>query len=476
MIFNDLLFILPRKPYEIEDQYWLYCLKTSVKLLPTFLSHLANIYILGKDYLYEQDVICADQGTLSDDKEVWVDKYSGYFIKKIDFDTEEGFTEEGFKLKTREKMEQDLGDAVLEQLSQPVTNVGLDNIETRKITNIITTISQSMGIDLSKEKDFIIRNVLNLHKSVIPDKKQYDEFIKQQQKLGKKKIPSFQEATDAPLLILIFVFILIGIQISVPSINTRKTFPGCIKSFTGYPIYDDDKTALLYIACIARGIKSGTPPWNSIQSFKRDKIAEKMERIINKYDILKIANIKEKIKEKVIYLKTEKQDIQIVQTDLQKLSGFFPPLVSFKINMSTDTDILKMNLIANLKSGSYMQQNQLLAIQSKIILFSLTIQEHIQKIIHKKIPLITNNAMEPFLENACCDETSTNIHKYFIDLDKSIKTYNTMVIELENILYDINSLSRAPLFFDPSDTKYKYPTIDAYFSKDTIYRSIYYIL
>ena len=34
------------------------------------------------------------------------------FIKKT-------LTEEGFKLKTREKLEQDLGDAVLEELNRP---------------------------------------------------------------------------------------------------------------------------------------------------------------------------------------------------------------------------------------------------------------------------------------------------------------------------------------------------------------------
>ena len=83
---------------------------------------------------------------------------------------------------------------------------------------------------------------------------------------------------DAPLLITTFVFILIAIQISIPSIKSRKTFPGCIKSFVGYPTYDDDKTALLYIACVARGIRSNSPPWNSIKLLKDSKIAEKMEK------------------------------------------------------------------------------------------------------------------------------------------------------------------------------------------------------
>ena len=460
-----------RKAFDIEDQYWLYCIKTSVKLLPTFISHLANIFVSGGDYLYEQDVVCADQGTLSDDSEAWVDKYSGYFIKKIDFDTEEGFTEEGFKLKTREKMEQDLGDAVLEQLAQPTTTVGLDNAETKKISNIINAITNVMSIDISKERDFIIRQVMNLYKSIIPNQKQYDKFIAQQEKEGKKNIPTYQEAVDAPILITTFVFILIAIQISIPSIKSRKTFPGCIKSFVGYPTYDDDKTAITYIACVAHGIRSNTSPWNSIKMFKPNKIVEKMEKIIQKNSILKISTIRERIKEKKRYLKTEKQDTIFIIIDQAKLSGFYPPLVPFKITVISNADSLKLTLIKNLKSGSYMQQDQLLSIKSKIIFFGLAIQEKIQKIVDKKAPLITNNASEPFLENACCDEQSTNIHKYFVDIDQSIITYNNIVTDLDNILYDINNLSRAPLFYDPNDTKYKQPNISAYFSKDTIYRA-----
>ena len=32
------------------------------------------------------------------------------------------------------------------------------------------------------------------------------------------------------------VFIVIAIQTSIPSMKSKKTFPGCIKSFTGYPL------------------------------------------------------------------------------------------------------------------------------------------------------------------------------------------------------------------------------------------------
>lgn len=104
-------------------------------------------------------------------------------------------------------------------------------------------------------------------------------------------------------------------------------------------------------------------------------------------------------------------------------------------------------------------------------MFSLSIQEKIQKIIDKKSPLITNKADVPFLQNACCDEPSTDIHKYFIELDKSIASSNAIVTELSDLIYDINNLSRAPLLFDPRNTKFKYPEIDSQFSQDTIYRA-----
>ena len=163
-----------------EDQYWLYCIKTGIKLLPTFISHLANIYISGGDYLYQLDVVANDQGTISDDGDAYVDKYSGYFIKKIAFDTEEGFTEEGFKLKTREKLEQDLGDAILQQVKDDDTKNPVETEEEKTISNIINAIAGpgGMGIDLSSDKKFIVHNVLSLYKRVIPTRQQYDKNIK----------------------------------------------------------------------------------------------------------------------------------------------------------------------------------------------------------------------------------------------------------------------------------------------------------
>ena len=471
---NDIqrfVLLFTRQPLITEDQYWLYCIKTGVKLLPTFLSHLANTYISGGDYLYELDVIATDQGTISDDGDAFVDKYSGYFIKKIAFDTEEGFTEEGFKLKTREKLELDLGDAILQQAKDDTKNP-VETDQEKTISNIINAITGSggMGIDLISDKTFIIRNVLSLYERVIPTRQQFDRNVKKLQKEG-KKIPSFDDEIGRPLILLTFTFILIAIQISIPSINVRKTFPGCIKSFIGYPVFGDDLSPVIYLACIARKIRSSAFPWNSIKHLKEEQLVNLIKKVILNHKILDIPLVKERIKEKIIYRKTERYDIKIDETHKEKLHGFFPPLIPYTITPLPLIAGFGELLLKNIKSGNSRQQEQILTIHSKIIAFGLSIQEKIQKIIYKKVPLITNNAAVPFLENACCDDISPDVHKYFIDIDSSIITDNAIATNLDNMLYDIYNLSRAPLFYDPTDTRYKSTEVTPYFSQDTIYRA-----
>jgi len=459
-----------REPFETDDQHWLYCYKTNTKLLPRFLGHLANVYLSNGDYLYQVDVICTEQGTISDDGDSWVDEYSGYFIKKIDLDTEEGYTEEGFKLKTREVLEADLGDAVLKR-KNPVNKENLETDETRKITNIISAITGFMGIDISVENDFIIRNVLSIHTSSIKKESNYKKKEQELKEKGKKNVPTYEEYINTSYLIFTLSFILIAIQVSIPSIKSRKTFPGCIRSFTGYPFDGTDKSALTYIACIANKIKSSTPPWNSIKRSNESSIEKLMEERIDKY-IMKNIDIIKRFNQKREYLKTETKDIKLLEYEIEQFVNFLPPLQEFSITgLINISEAFKEQLRENIATGSYFQQEQILTIKSKIIAFSLAIQEKIQKIVNKKTPLITNNVSEPFLENACCDDKSTNMYKYFSEIDKDIITYNQIVIELDNMLYDLKHIAKPAILFDPRDTKYKYPEIISEFSEETIYRT-----
>ena len=103
----DFIKVYTRIPTNNEDKWWLYCVTTNTKLLPVFIQKMAVSFIKGWDaYNKEIQSICKIQGTLSDDGDSWVDKYSGFTIKKVEFDTEEGYTEEGFKVKSRGVLEE----------------------------------------------------------------------------------------------------------------------------------------------------------------------------------------------------------------------------------------------------------------------------------------------------------------------------------------------------------------------------------
>ena len=56
---------------------------------------------------------------------------------------------------------------------------------------------------------------------------------------------------NSSLIIITLSYLLIAIQTNIPSVNSKKTFPGCIKSFKGYPIDgEQDKSGLFYLICI----------------------------------------------------------------------------------------------------------------------------------------------------------------------------------------------------------------------------------
>jgi len=108
----------------------------------------------------------------------------------------------------------------------------------------------------------------------------------------------------------------------------------------------------------------------------------------------------------------------------------------------------KEKLLTDLKTGNDAQREDLLVVASKRIMFSLAIQEQIQKVVDKKTPVLTNMVNDPFLENACCNEKAndTSTIYYFINEDKEISAYNMMVQNLSDIMADIDIITKEVLF------------------------------
>ena len=450
-----------------EEEHWLYCNKTNVKLVPSFLLKLANAFISSDNYLITLDTICAEQGTISDDNNYWVDKYSGYIIKRIDFSSDEGYDDQGFKLNTKEIIE---GEYVMDN------NPKLLNPDINVITMLLRSISQQLGINISNHHEMIINNIIKIQSSNVASKEQYEKMVKANKKSEKsKQLPPYEDVYNLSLLLLSLVFIVIAIQINIPSIKTKKTFPGCIKSFKGYPLYDnEDKSSITYIACVASKMKSSIKPWNSILKMSESTISKKMDAIIEKH-ILTNQNILELFEKKRTYLLNEKEN-ELVEKEysLENWNTFMPPLRKINIDSKALEPIgngFKNELLENITKGK--SNNYIDIIESKIIYLSNAIIESIQTIVAKEAILLESKSGEPYLENACCNNISNAIN-YFVSKDKTIYENNKLIKNYSELLIKLKDLKSPKILYDSNNTKLELPKIEHDFSEELIYKAFIY--
>ena len=454
-----------------ETPHWLYCIKTSVKLLPTFIFDLVECFINGGNYILKLNELCAKIGTLSDDGEAWVDKHSGYTIKNVDLDYEEGYDDSGFKIDSREILKPDLGNAIIGEESIKY----LDK-QSEMIANVVTSISGFMGINLNSQIEFIIKSVNETIEKTGLDRDKYIAKTKHLLNQEGAKIQSYDEVYNTMLLLLILIYIHITIQTSIPAIKTRKTFPGCVKSFDGYPLNGiEDMTGLIYIACIANKIKNNSVKlWSSIKQMNERKLVKKMKTLIDKY-VLNNPIILKKINDKLQYIEITPPDQIPEEHNILLWTNFLPPLQQISINnLHNVSKNFKNSLIQDLKTGSTAQTVKILTLNSKIILYSLYFQQTVQDVLDTKSPILTNSIQEPFLENACCNDIEDDIinyntFNYFNNEDKNIEISNKAVIYLSNILEDVIQHGKAPILYNIQNTNPIYPIINEKYSERTIY-------
>ena len=451
-----------------EDPYWCYCTETNVKLMPVFLYTLAATFVENQyDYVKVLDQICAKQGKLSDDGNAWVDEHSGYIIKQVSFDTDEGYEESGFRVKTRDVIQEDLQTIRLDELEKKFNDPNAE-----KINNVIQAMASYMGFSVESMQEFVIRNTLLITAKIVPSEPEYNKKREALAKKG-KKVPSYEDAFHTSMMLVTFVYLLVGIQTSIPSIKTRKQFPGCKKSFEGFPLDGSgDDSGLVYIACVANKIKSGVAPWNVLKKMNATGIAKRMKDLINKY-VVPDTLIQTLFNEKRNYMLEEKDSDIPIEHDISKWQTFLPPLVRITTTPHDEiTDEFKEELMRNIRAGKSAQEKQIRILESMMIHYPMVMIEEIQKVITKEIPLLTTIANEAFLENACCiDPAERTTINYFMSRIPSLQKYNTFVKQFYNITNDIKSIALAPRIFSPIDTRRMYPKLSSSFSKKTIYQT-----
>jgi hypothetical protein len=449
-----------------ENEYMLYCIKTNIPLIPVFKKTLAHAFI-HTQYKYNEilDDIKSKIGQLSDDGNWWTDKYTGWPICPGDFSVEEGF-EEGFKVSTRSIMEEEAGSKIID-IKQKIKYITPEAV---MINNIINVLCIAMGINIESQKEFIINNVIESIKSNVENESDYKEKVKQASIKG-KNLPSYRDFFNTSLLYFTLGMFLIGIQSAIPSIKTRKTHPGCIRSFSGYPFEGNgDLTSLIYLACVVYDIRSSGEPYNVLKRSNIQKIQTNIKASIDN-SLLLLPEVQRKFEEKTQYLLINPNNEIPEEHDISNWYNFLPPLVPFKIrNLLNISSEFKNRLNNEIKSGSKNQREKICVIDSKIIQFSLAIQEKIQDIVKKQNMLLYTSGNQPYLENACCNEAGNiSTYNYFNNINNEISEFNNNVKKLTNIIDDITYYSKSQILFSNINTKNIYPILSYAFDEKTIY-------
>jgi len=459
---------------EPESTHWLYCNRANVRLIPSFYSKLAYSFIEGdsEEYEYVMDKLIQTNGVAIDD--AWYDKFTGRKIKDLDYDLEEGY-ENGFKRKTRDIIEEDLGNMLFNQNTTDESSQAVPKQKMTKKTipifRIIQSIENNTGADLSSDYDFIVSLALKIITKIVPSEKQHEDMIAKMSKKG-KKVASYDDIYYKTLVYTTLGIILVCIQTSVPSIKImKKGYPGCNRSFKGFPLDTNSAnlSGIQYIACTAVHSRVDSYPWKVI-SKNQEQVSTAIKLFIEQ-NLLEDIEIKQRLEYKRNYVSLYEIDTNIPeQFDVvMNLPLFLPPLKPLKMKQ---IEILSPSLEEGLKrkisSGSHSQEIDIATYKSHIIFLSIYIQYLIQNVVIKNPVLLLTVSNKPYMENSCCDEGSITPIQYFNHLEPQINR------TIDAVLSDTIVINRIGYLTVPKTIRipHIYPIYNVIpsFSDDTMYR------
>ena len=467
-----------------EDPHWLYCVKTDVKLLPSFLRRLAAAFMTASSassssstvpsYQSVLRTICREQGEISDEGNAIVDKHSGYVIMMLESDTEEGSE---FR-DALEDAEEALAATVAAAAAAAKTTVPkkYDNPRAIMISNVITSMGNYLNVDLTPLREFIVEKTMATLNATLKSEDQYNRAAQAYFDKEKKRLPTFKESLHQSLLLYALTFLTVAIQTSIPSLKTSKTQPGCVRSFVGYPLLgEEDMSGIRYVACIAHQLKSkSVEPWSAIKDMKEPGIADKIKLFTNKY-VVTNGEINDLLALKREYLKEHVDELVPVELDIRRMTTFLPPLTGV-VNPTTNqvSPQFMERMDENLRRGRPEQTEQLGVLRAKVMYFSLGIQQLVQEVVSKhRTQLLLKPQTEggvPFLQNVCCLEPmdSTTL-QFFVRQRPGIQECNEDAAKTQAVIDRIVQMARAATYHDPASTKPAFPALSPQFDERTIY-------
>lgn len=460
-----------------EDEYWLYCKDTNTKLMPSSLHKLALAFVLNTNYTRKLDAVCASHGVLSDDGDSIVDKHSGFILKKIDFLMQDTYNDDGFMVQTHDIMEKDI-DSKIADIFTPSKTPIFENKTNEIIYNITNTMCSNMGIPIESVHEFVIRVSSEIILSNVLNEIRYNELAtNRQEKTGKSQL-TYETYKNRLMLWIIASVLLISVQTAVPGHRIKKTFPGCSRSFSGYPLNGgvEDISAIEYFACVMHKLKSTISPWDSISKLKKDIYATKIKEVLEKYIVDKRPDIMELYTIKRKYSMEHPNEIIPDEHSIGKWNTFMPPVVPFHIAaIQPVSKDFEKNFLESVRKGHHDQRSYINTMSSKAALFGFDTIELINKIVITKDPLLKTASFDPFLENSCCDSNDTNSAiQYFINENPLIGRNNNVGHSIHEMLRETQLYSRPSLLHHNEFTGISHSVVNDNISDEHIYGAFIY--
>lgn len=463
-----------------EKQYWAYCLESNIELVPMSIYQLAKTFVDNGDYKNKLDELCEQLGELSEDGDCIIDKYCKCVLRNIDFVSEEGYDESGFKIISNDFIQPDIENVISNAFKKTDIKRIYENETSQMIFNVLDTLCQNMNVSIDTIYEFVMSTVNGiLHNSdIMIEESKYNSYLEREKnkKTSVKELPPYEIYKNKIIIILISSTFLIAIQTVIPSIRDGKTFSGCIRSFAGYPMDGiENISGIKYISCVLHQIKTSISPWNSIMKTGISSIEKNIKEVIEKF-LIERPEIIELYKNKRDYLILHSEDVIPNEHNIKKWTNFLPPIVNCSEvikDLTSTTSEFDSQFYNLLKNGHHDQRDYLHIYQSKILLHTYGIIQNINSIVKKKDLLLKTMSKVPFLENSCCnDSLEINPINYFVKEDKNIHLYIKRCSQkFSKILEDVKSISFAPFLFNNEFTGFVRPSISNSILKTNIYEA-----
>ena len=438
-----------------ENKYWLYCKDTSAKLLPTCIYELALAAKKStSEYRTAMYRICRSQGIINEDGNAFVDKHSGFFLRKID-DVEDVVFDDHDRIV--------FAAAPLESEDEPTKPEEMAQKESEDNTNqvlreIIKRFQSILGFtEDTLDVDFVVRfsrELIDNHTKLYYNNTSvaaYNKFLLDNRKDIAKE-PTYDKYMKGVYVSMVGVTILVAIQTAVPRIvlkmnksNPKNCVQKCIGSRDAYPFVEDEskKEGIDCIVCVSKLVATSffvNPSLVNEKLFQTYYVKQviKIREIKLRYDIARDyvaaiapwgmpSGVNRKSVEEAI------RDSGVIVHTATRWPDFMPPLIPFEIESPDTTNACTVN-------GS-----------ARVI--SYYIVKCIQDLVRNKTPLLSTLANVPFLQNACCNDRDntgfTTPLQYFNEISKSSVFDNSIkcCVRISNLQRQYTFLSKPPAIY-----------------------------